>query len=74
MRRYGYREVLQEKEDEKDNCTITSMQLLQRFINKNNYNRDLYHDLMPFKVCEILIISNLYDAYSIEKEDVFRSI
>lgn len=71
MRRYGYREVLQEKEDEKDNCTITSMQLLQRFINKNNYNRDLYHDLMPFKVCEILIISNLYDAYSIEKEGRF---
>ena len=36
-----------------------------------NYNRDLYHDLMPFKVREILLVANLYDAYSIEKEGRF---
>ncbi|NVO19178.1 MAG: pyruvate, phosphate dikinase [Bacteroidetes bacterium] len=46
-------------------------QLLQRFLNKNNYNRDIYHDLMPFKVKEILLVANLYDAYSIEREGRF---
>ncbi len=45
--------------------------LLQTFLNRNNYNRDIYHDLMPFKVKEILLVANLYDAYSIEKEGRF---
>ncbi len=48
-----------------------SRQLLQTFLNRTNYNRDLYHDLMPFKVKEILLVANLYDAYSIEKEGRF---
>lgn len=48
-----------------------SRQLLQTFLNRNNYNRDAYHDLMPFKVKEILLVANLYDAYSIEKEGRF---
>jgi CheY-like chemotaxis protein len=48
-----------------------SRQLLQRFLNKSNYDRDLYHDLMPFKVKEILLVATLYDAYSIEKEGRF---
>ncbi|MDP2422709.1 MAG: PEP/pyruvate-binding domain-containing protein [Bacteroidales bacterium] len=48
-----------------------SKQLLQRFLNKNNANRDIYHDLMPFKVREILLVANLYDAYSIEREGRF---
>ncbi len=51
--------------------TKYSRQLLQTFLNRNNYNRDLYHDLMPFKVKEILLVANLYDAYSIEKEGRF---
>ncbi len=46
-------------------------QLLQRFLNKNNYDRDVYHDLQPFKVKEILLVANLYDAYTIEKEGRF---
>ncbi|MFO7614111.1 MAG: PEP/pyruvate-binding domain-containing protein, partial [Bacteroidales bacterium] len=50
---------------------ITSRQLLQRFLNKSNQDRDIYHDLMPFKVKEILLVANLYDAYSIEKEGRF---
>jgi hypothetical protein len=50
---------------------ITSRQLLQKFLNKSNYDRDVYHDLMPFKVKEILLVANLYDAYSIEKEGRF---
>lgn len=48
-----------------------SRRLLQRFLNKRNYDRDIYHDLMPFKVREILLVANLYDAYSIEKEGRF---
>ena len=48
-----------------------SRKLLQTFLNRTNYNRDIYHDLMPFKVKEILLVANLYDAYSIEKEGRF---
>lgn len=48
-----------------------SRQLLQNFLNKNNSDRDVYHDLMTFKVKEILLVSNLYDAYSIEREGRF---
>jgi len=48
-----------------------SRQLIQWFINKHNYDRDVFHDLMPYKVKEIMFISNLYDAYSIEKEGRF---
>ncbi len=43
--------------------------LLQKFINQHNSDRDIYHDLMPFKVKEILLIATLYDAYNLEKED-----
>lgn len=45
--------------------------LLQKFLNKNNMARDIYHDLMMFKVKEILLVANLYDAYSIEREGRF---
>jgi hypothetical protein len=50
---------------------FSGKQLLQRFLNKNNYDRDVYHDLQPFKVKEILLVANLYDAYTIEKEGRF---
>jgi hypothetical protein len=50
---------------------MSSRQLLQRFLNKHNSERDLFHDLMPFKVKEILLVATLYDAYSIEKEGRF---
>ncbi|MCF8298411.1 MAG: hypothetical protein K9J13_12765 [Saprospiraceae bacterium] len=49
----------------------TGRNLLQKFLNKNNASRDVYHDLMPYKVKEILLVANLYDAYSIEKEGRF---
>ncbi len=51
--------------------SISSRQLLQKFLNKQNANRDIFHDLMPFKVKEILLVATLYDAYSIEKEGHF---
>jgi hypothetical protein len=56
---------------QKDESTKYSRKLLQTFLNRTNYNRDLYHDLMPYKVREILLVANLYDAYSIEKEGRF---
>lgn len=50
---------------------VTNRKLLQNFLNKNNSDRDIYHDLMPFKVKEILLVANLYDAYCIEREGRF---
>ncbi len=41
---------------------------LHQFLNHSYRNRDIYHDLMPFKVKEILLVSTLYDAFSIENE------
>lgn len=48
-----------------------SRQLLQKFLTKQNIDRDVFHDLMPFKVREILLVANLYDAYNIEEEGRF---
>ena len=52
----------------------TTRKLLQNYLNRESKSRDIYHDLMPFKVKEILLISNLYDAYSIEREGRFSEI
>ena len=57
--------------DEFKKPTISSRQLLQKYLNKQNANRDIFHDLMPYKVKEILLVATLYDAYSIEKEGRF---
>jgi len=58
-------------EDIQSEIPVSGKQLLQRFLNKNNSDRDVYHDLCPFKVKEILLVANLYDAYTIEKEGRF---
>lgn len=65
------KEKKERKETEGKRKILNSRQLLQKFLNKHNADRDLLHDLMPFKVKEILLIANLYDAYSIEKEGRF---
>lgn len=65
------KEVAESLPVEKPAPVMASRQLLQKFLNKSNYDRDIYHDLMPFKVKEILLVANLYDAYSIEKEGRF---
>ncbi|MBS0010120.1 MAG: hypothetical protein KFF49_01835, partial [Bacteroidales bacterium] len=57
--------------DEKVEPGTSSRQLLQRFLERYNAERDIFHDLMPFKVKEILLVANLYDAYSIEGEGRF---
>ncbi|MFW6350924.1 MAG: PEP/pyruvate-binding domain-containing protein, partial [Bacteroidota bacterium] len=48
-----------------------SRKLLQKFLVKHHSDRDIYHDLMPYKVREILLVANLYDAYIIEQEGKF---
>ena len=45
--------------------------LLQHFLDRHNAERDVFHDLMPFMVREILLVASLYDAYSIEGEGRF---
>ena len=47
------------------------LELLQKFLTNQNANIDILHDLMPFRVREILLITTLYDAFSIEKEGRF---
>ncbi len=50
---------------------LTSRKLLQLFLDKHNADRDVFHDLMSFKVKEILLVASLYDSYSIEGEGQF---
>ncbi|MFW5657586.1 MAG: PEP/pyruvate-binding domain-containing protein [Bacteroidota bacterium] len=59
-------EILEIKEG-----TYNSRQLLQTLLNKYNSNRDIFHDLQPFNVKEILLVATLYDAYCIEREGRF---
>ena len=62
---------LKKKPEEIRKQSVISSEFLQKFLNKYTYNRDIFHDLMPFKVKEILLISSLYDAYAIEREGRF---
>ncbi len=48
--------------------------LLQNYLNRDSRMRDIYHDMSKFKVKEILLVSNLYDAFSINKEGRFSEI
>lgn len=57
--------------EEDDISHIPSKKLLQKFLDRHNAERDVFHDLQPFKVKEILLLANLYDAYSIEGEGRF---
>ena len=59
------------QKDEDDIQEVSSRKLLQKFLDRHNAERDVLHDLMPFKVKEILLVANLYDAYSIEGEGRF---
>jgi CheY-like chemotaxis protein len=59
------------RKDEDDITNIPSKKLLQKFLDRHNAERDVFHDLQPFKVKEILLVANLYDAYTIEGEGRF---
>jgi len=71
IRKYRVDEELKQKFEAAKDFLQNKRKLLQNFLEKNNYDRDIFHDLMKFKVKEILIISNLYDAYSLEREGKF---
>ncbi|MCX6325391.1 MAG: pyruvate, phosphate dikinase [Bacteroidia bacterium] len=59
------------QKDDDDSKEVSSRKLLQKFLDRHNAERDVFHDLMPFIVKEILLVANLYDAYSIEGEGRF---
>jgi CheY-like chemotaxis protein len=69
------REFVAEEENvirtDAENADTTSRMLLQEFLDRHNAERDVFHDLMPFMVKEILLVASLYDAYSIEGEGRF---
>lgn len=44
---------------------------LQRIYKRKKTERDIFQELMTFKVQEILLIANYYDAYTIEREGQF---
>ncbi len=71
IKKYRTDEELKQKFEAAKDFLLNKRKLLQNFLEKNNYDRDIFHDLMKFKVKEILIISNLYDAYSLEREGKF---
>ena len=61
-------------EPDEDPRNVSSRKLLQKFLERHNAERDVFHDLQPFKVKEILLVANLYDAYSIEGEGRFSDL
>ncbi|MDR2448906.1 MAG: pyruvate, phosphate dikinase [Prevotellaceae bacterium] len=44
---------------------------LRKLYRRQKSDRDIFEELMPFKVKEILLIANYYDAYTIEREGQF---
>ena len=46
----------------------TRRQVLQKFLKKHESDKDVYHDLMQYRVKEILLVANLYDFFIIEQE------
>lgn len=65
------RNIIKPRQDIYELNDVPGKKLLQKFIDRYNSERDIFHDLMPFRVKEILLIANLYDAYSIEGEGRF---
>lgn len=59
------------REDQEESTDNSIRKLLQKFLDRHNAERDVFHDLMPFMVKEILLVASLYDAYSIEGEGRF---
>ncbi len=50
---------------------IDTPKLFKKLLSKHSTERDIFHDLMPFKVKEILLVANLYDTYVFEQEGRF---
>ncbi len=68
---YKARSIISQGKEPEEDEDVTGKKLLQKFIDRYNAERDVFHDLMPFHVREILLVANLYDAYTIEGEGRF---
>lgn len=44
---------------------------LHKIYKRKKSDRDIFQELMPFKIKEILLIANYYDAYTVEREGQF---
>ncbi|MDR0765427.1 MAG: PEP/pyruvate-binding domain-containing protein [Odoribacteraceae bacterium] len=44
---------------------------LDKLYKRKKNDRDIFQELMPFKIKEILLVANYYDAYTIEREGQF---
>ena len=44
---------------------------LNKIYKRKKSDRDIFQELMPFKVKEILLVANYYDSYTIEREGQF---
>jgi hypothetical protein len=62
---YKYKKIVY-TESMKDN-----RKLLQQFLNKLTADKNIFHDLMKYKVSEILLVATLYDTFILENEDRF---
>lgn len=71
---YKARDIISPRTEDDSATEVSERKLLQKFIDRNNRERDIFHDLMPFRVREILLVANLYDAYSIEGEGRFSDL
>jgi len=41
---------------------------ISKLYKKRKSDRDIFQELMPFKVKEVLLVATLYDSYSIVRE------
>ncbi len=69
-----HQQIVFPSESDENSDGSSNRKLLQRFLERHNAERDVFHDLQPFKVKEILLVANLYDAYSIEGEGRFSDL
>ncbi len=49
---------------------MISKEILNRFFSKYKYDNQIFQDLMPFRVREILLVATIYNAYILEQEDL----
>lgn len=68
---YKARDIIKPVKRKLNETDVDGKKLLQKFIDRYNAERDVFHDLIPFRVREILLVANLYDAYAIEGEGRF---
>jgi len=59
---------------DKNSCIDLNINNLNKGENILKTNSRLFHDLMPFKVREILLVSSIYDAFIVEEEGLISEL